>query len=137
MTMGMERWGGGSLTANTVVGEVHGFLLRDVWSQSTFKSSAQGGRWEERKWVQRPPDPFCWAAPMPAPTVTHDAPGPTTRWQMHLSVPSNAGACRSRFSKAIKGAEHQARAEVNSPLWETSTVGFSQGTSQVGHNKCP
>lgn len=39
--MEMERWGDSSLTADTTAGEVHGFLLRDIWSQSIFKSSAQ------------------------------------------------------------------------------------------------
>ena len=52
--------------------------------------------------------------------VARRAPRPTTRWQMHLSVASSAGACRSWFSKASKCAEHQARPEANSPLWEAA-----------------
>lgn len=41
MMLEMERWGGSSLTASTTVGEVHGFLLRDIWSRNIFKSSVQ------------------------------------------------------------------------------------------------
>lgn len=39
----MESWGGSSLTAIAAVSEGHGLLLRDIKSQSIFKSPAQVG----------------------------------------------------------------------------------------------